>query len=302
MKVLHSLLLALPALSAAYSRLAGMKSKTEMEKYLCARHAEADVEAAVPKERQLIPNVVSGLVGGFLGSVTNIIDPNYKHPKPGYEFQAPGPILDATTRGFSMGTDLASVLPVLPSSWSVTLRLRALFLAPYYYNGCGDSHHFSSRLFMQNVGFAAADSSKQFPLDVMGSQYAANAYASGVANYESISSIVGAQFPNSWYRRATPYGAVQTLIDGFLTIYPRSIIVPGVAQVGHPNLSVQILLCDVYQGINSITPLAPGGDNLLFPNASQTSGPGANPAKSDSKTGKNVYNKVYFTGALTPAY
>lgn len=96
--------------------------------------------------------------------------------------------------------------------------------------------------------------------------------AGGVANAKSILSIIGAEFdkstgefkyvpekwPENWYRRATPYGAVQALTDGFLQIYPRNIIVPGASQVGTPNLSVQTLLCDVYQGINSVTPLILG--------------------------------------------
>jgi hypothetical protein len=222
-------------------------------------------------------------------------------------------------------------------------------------------------------------------MDVMGSQYAANAQfsktynpyiyyfpfpqivslgafafypnffsngtygAGGVPNYESISSIIGAQYdkstgnfkyvperwPKNWYRRATPYGAVQTLTDAFLQIYPRNIIFPGVGQLGTPNLNVNTILCDVYQGFNSITPLALAGDvqdveqaatwalskltpligagttlgcvantlspntNFLFPNASQTGGPGNEPPASDANTGNNVYNKVYFTSAPT---
>ena len=98
-----------------------------------------------------------------------------------------------------------------------------------FYLGCGDSHDLSSRLFAQNVGYAAADRKKQFTIDAMANQYAANAKFSqyynsylyyfpfpsivslgafvfyptffsngtyefgGVANYESISSILGAQ-------------------------------------------------------------------------------------------------------------
>jgi hypothetical protein len=171
--------------------------------------------------------------------------------------------------------------------------------------------------------------------------------AGGVPNYESVSSIIGAKYdkktgefkyvperwPENWYRRSTPYGAVDVIIDAFLKIYPRNIIVPAASQVGTPNLSVQTLLCDVYQGLNSITPLALAGalettsegvtwalskltpilgpgtalgcplstlspnQNIFFPHANQTGGPGKTPP--GSKTGNNVYNKIYFTKAPT---
>jgi len=98
-----------------------------------------------------------------------------------------------------------------------------------YYLGCGDNHHLSSRLVKQNIGFVAEDPDKEFSLNAMGNQYAANsAYsqknnpflyyfpfpsivslggyvfypnfmsngtykAGGVANYESITSIIGAK-------------------------------------------------------------------------------------------------------------
>jgi hypothetical protein len=172
--------------------------------------------------------------------------------------------------------------------------------------------------------------------------------AGGVPNAKSILSIIGAEYdsktkefkyvperwPENWYRRDVPYGAVQALTDGFLQIYPRNIIVPGAAQVGTGQLTVQTLLCDVYQGINSITPLILGGTeeniakgvscalsvldpvlsktalgcpdsvvspNLLFPNSQQVGGP-VNPPKvpSDAWTGNNVYNKVYFGGDKAP--
>jgi hypothetical protein len=169
--------------------------------------------------------------------------------------------------------------------------------------------------------------------------------AGGVANAKSILSIIGAEYdsssgefkyvpekwPENWYRRATPYGAVQALTDGFLNIYPRNIIVPGASQVGTSNLNVQTLLCDVYQGINSITPLAVGGTeeqvakgvswalsvldpvlggtalgcpdnvvspNFLYPQRAQSGGPtNPPPVKADGNTGDNVYNKIYFTAA-----
>lgn len=173
--------------------------------------------------------------------------------------------------------------------------------------------------------------------------------AGGVANAKSILSIIGAQYdktsgeftyvpekwPENWYRRATPYGAVQAITDAFLNIYPRNIIVPLAGQVGTANLSPQTILCDVYQGLNSITPLALGGteetvakgvswalsvldpvlggtalgcpDNDLSPNflypQSQTQGGPTNPppVKADGNTGDNVYNKVYFkTSPVNP--
>jgi hypothetical protein len=171
--------------------------------------------------------------------------------------------------------------------------------------------------------------------------------AGGVANYKSIMSIIGAEYdqktgefryvperwPENWYRRATPYGAVQALADGFTQIYPRNIVVPGVPQLGTPNLSPQTILCDLYQGLNSITPLGVAGTlerttkavswalsvldpvlkntalgcpnnvvspNFLFPQASRVGGPTtAPPVKADGNTGDNVYNKIYFTQAPT---
>lgn len=98
-----------------------------------------------------------------------------------------------------------------------------------FYLGCGDNHHLSSRLFKQNVEFASQDPNKEFSIDAMANQYAKSAEfsqdnnpylyffpfpsivtlgafvfypnffangtygAGGVANYESISSIIGAK-------------------------------------------------------------------------------------------------------------
>ena len=140
-----------------------------------------------------------------------------------------------------------------------------------YYLGCGDNHHVSSRLFKQNIKHVLNDPNHEFSLDAMGNQYAESATfslannpylyyfpfpsivslgafafypnffsngtyrAGGVANYESISSIIGAQYnedsgefeyvperwPENWYRRATEYGAVDALADGFGVIYPK---------------------------------------------------------------------------------
>jgi len=172
--------------------------------------------------------------------------------------------------------------------------------------------------------------------------------AGGVANAKSILSIIGAEYdkstgefkyvperwPENWYRRATPYGAVGALTDAFLQIYPRNIIVPATSTVGTPNFSPQTLLCEVYQGINSITPLALGGTseqvakgvtwaanvlgnvlgpgtalgcpdnaispNFLFPQRAEAGGPTTPPpVRADGNTGDNVYNKVYFKSPPT---
>ena len=315
-----------------------------------------------------------------------------------------GQVLDASSRGFNMGTDLATVLATFAVLANGDIDTQSFYLGAGkngigglnrhstveadvsptredYYNGCGDNHHLSSRLVKQLVGFAAQDTNKEFSLDTMAKSYAQSAGfskknnpfiyyfpfpqivslgafafypqffsngtygAGGVANAKSILSIIGAQYdsksgeftyvpekwPENWYRRATPYGTVQALIDGFLTIYPRNIIFPGAAQLGTGNLTPQTLLCDVYQGLNSITPLALGGteertakavtwalkvlgpvlrgtalgcpDNVISPNflfpQSQTRGGPTNPppVKADGNTGDNVYNKVYFKNA-----
>ncbi|EMC93813.1 hypothetical protein BAUCODRAFT_75194 [Baudoinia panamericana UAMH 10762] len=253
-----------------------------------------------------------------------------------------------------------------------------------YYLACGDNHHLSSRLFQQNVQAAAANPTKQFDLVTMGTQYASNAAfslknnpylyyfpfpsivslgafafypqffsngtygAGGVANYESISSIIGAKFNKTsgqfsfvpekwpsqgWYRRATPYGAVQALIDGFTIIYPRYPVPMAVPQLANPaNLNVNTILCDIYDGINSITPLALGGTEQevatavswalsklegvgispsvlgcsignispnFYPNMTQAGGPMNLPPAQQANTGNNVYNKTYFCNAPT---
>lgn len=170
--------------------------------------------------------------------------------------------------------------------------------------------------------------------------------AGGVANYESISSIIGAhlnektghfeyvpeKWPTNWYRRATPYGAVQAVVDILDSIYPRYLLLPGVSQ-SLQNLNATTLLCSVYQGLNSVTPLALaedekdvasgiswalskldpffGGtalgcpDSALSPNvplyasSSRTGGPLKTPSAQAANEGNNVYNKVYFTAAPT---
>ncbi|KAK5172259.1 uncharacterized protein LTR77_003897 [Saxophila tyrrhenica] len=253
-----------------------------------------------------------------------------------------------------------------------------------YYLGCGDNHHLSSRLFKQNVALAAQNPSKEFDFETMGNQFAMNADfslknnpfiyyfpfpsivsvvaynfypqffsngtfgAGGVANYESISSILGAKlnkktgefqyvperFPDNWYRRATPYGAVQALTEGFTGIYPYNPVPMPIPQIGTDNFSPQTLLCDIYNGINSITPLALGGaleqtgDTIswavqklidvgldattlgcpknsispnfkLYPNKKQKGGPLRLPRSQYRWTGSNKYNRVYFTEAPT---
>jgi hypothetical protein len=136
-----------------------------------------------------------------------------------------------------------------------------------FYLGCGNNHALSSRLVQQNIFYASQ--SDGFTLDAMGNHYAKSATfsqknnpylyftpfpsivalgafvfypnfmsngtygAGGVPNYESISSIIGAdydpntgnfaykpeRFPDNWYRRATPYGVSQTLTDVLAHIY-----------------------------------------------------------------------------------
>lgn len=96
-------------------------------------------------------------------------------------------------------------------------------------------------------------------------------YGAGeLANYKSVMSITGAEYndktgefkyvpenwPENWYRRATRYGTVQALIDAF---YHRTVVGPDAAEVSTPNLSVQTLLYDVHQGINSIASLVLSG-------------------------------------------
>lgn len=163
------------------------------------------------------------------------------------------PSLTLHRRGFNMGADLSALLATFAvltdgdiesESWYLgsapgshvgglnrhdTVECDISVNREDFYLGCGDNHHLSSRLFAQNVGFAAQDPDKQFTVNTMGNQYAANAKfsqtnnpylyyfpfpsivslgafvfypnffsngtygAGGVANYESISSIIGAK-------------------------------------------------------------------------------------------------------------
>jgi len=445
MRFTQAITLALPAITAAYPGMTGASSRAEMEQYLRAemqreqlanRAAEAQLGGLLSPVGNLLESL-GDIVDGLLSSVGQaIVKQDNKRPEPGYEFKDPGPndsrgpcpglnllanygylprdgyvnygqVLEATARGFNMGTDLATVLATFAVLGSGDLDGLSFYLGSGkngigglnrhsvveadvspnredYYLGCGDNHHLSSRLVKQMVGYAAQDPKKEFSMDVLAKHYAKSAGftkdnnpfiyyfpfpqivslgafafypqffsngtygAGGVPNYKSIMSIIGAEYdanakefkyvperwPENWYRRDTPYGAVQAIADGFLQIYPRNIIVPGAAQVGTGKLSVQTLLCDVYQGINSITPLVLGGTeeniskgvswalsvldpilsktalgcpdsvispNFLYPNSQQEGGP-ANPPKvpSDEWTGDNVYNKVYFGGSSPP--
>ncbi|KEQ74393.1 hypothetical protein M436DRAFT_44378 [Aureobasidium namibiae CBS 147.97] len=401
------------------------------------------------REPQLLSGLtdtVGGVVGslvndvrGLLGSIAEgILNPDDKRPEPGYEFQAPGAgdsrgpcpglnllanygylprdgyvnygqILEATARGFNMGTDLATVLAVFSILADGDIATESFYLgagpgnvgglnrhstaeadiSPHredYYTGCGDNHHVSSRLVKQGVDIIKAGSGK-YDMSAMAQQYAKNADfskkynpflyafpfpqivslgafafypqffsngtygAGGVPNYESVSAIVGWQlnektghfeyvperWPENWYRRSFPYGAVEALTDAFLQIYPANIVVPGASQLLTPNFNVTNILCDVFQGIRSITPLGLAGDekdageaadwalsklspvlgvgalgcsldtlspdydgdSILFPSASQTGGPINSPSAQASNAGNNVYNKVYFTAAPT---
>ena len=312
-----------------------------------------------------------------------------------------GQVLEATARGFNMGPDLAAVLAtfavltdgdIITETWNLgegtgglgglnrhsTVEADVSPNREDYFNGCGDNHHLSSRLFKQNVEVAGKSKDKDFGLDTMGDHFALSSAFSknynpylyyfpfpsivsfaafafypqffsngtygfgGVANYESISSIIGAKWsekdqefiyvperwPENWYRRAFPYTATQALTEGLLFIYAKNPIAMPVAQLGTPNLNATTFLCNVYQGLNSVTPLGLAGtaeevyakvtwaiakldpyfkdtilgcptstisQNFLFP--PQNGGPLAPPPAVRANTGDNVYNKIYFKKA-----
>lgn len=107
----------------------------------------------------------------------------------------------------------------------------------------------------------------------------------------------------------------------------------AIPQLGSDNLNVKTILCDIYQGINSIAPLALAGEvetgaagvswalgklaavglsdtvlgcpqnelspNTLYPNRTMEGGPLSAPKSVQKNIGNNVYNKVYFTDAPT---
>ncbi|KAK3114655.1 hypothetical protein LTR53_006826 [Teratosphaeriaceae sp. CCFEE 6253] len=361
------LLLTLPALGLAYPGMMGAGSREEMLDILVEkRNAEA---ASKLEERQVLSSLigtVANLVGdvkGLLGSVASAVNPSNKRPESGYVFQEPkstdsrGPcpglnllanygylprdghvnfeqVVEATARGFNMGTDLSTVLLVFAILTDGDIPTQSFYLGTGpngvgglnrhstveadispnredFYLGCGDNHHLSSRMFAQNVAYAVKDSSKQFSLAVMSKQWAANAAfsvknnpylyyfpfpsivataaynfypqffsngtygAGGVANYESISSIIGAKFnektgqfsyvperwpAKGWYRRATPYGAAQALTEAFTLIYPSYPVSMVFPQLQGGNFNAATALCYIYQGINSLTPFALAGE------------------------------------------
>lgn len=102
-------------------------------------------------------------------------------------------------------------------------------------------------------------------------------------------------------------------------------------QLGSDNLNAKTVLCDIYMGLNSITPLDLAPDvqqgaaaitwaidalasvglsktvlgcpntsySPLYPNATQEGGPLNPPPSVVRNSGNNVYNKIYFTDAPT---
>ncbi|KJY00712.1 aromatic peroxygenase like protein [Zymoseptoria brevis] len=332
---------------------------------------------------------VSGLlddVSGLLGSVASSINPDNKRPESGYEFMEPGPndsrgpcpglnllanygylprnghvtssqVIEAVSRGFNMGADLATVLAVfavLPDgdietqSWWLgagpnnfgglnrhsTVEVDISPNKEDFYNGSGDNHHISSRIFKQNVEFVKQDPNKEFSYDVMRRQYSANAAfskqynpylyyfpfpsivsvvafnfypeyfsngtygAGGVANYESISSIVGAKYdkktgdyeyvperwPENWYRRATPYGA------GLNSITPLAIAGQSRAAQASLTWALGKLIAVGLDGTTLGCPKTTISQNF-YPDVK--GGPLQPPPVQSKNNGNNVYNKVY---------
>ncbi|EUC40366.1 hypothetical protein COCMIDRAFT_41289 [Bipolaris oryzae ATCC 44560] len=346
MRFAPTVALALPAIAAAYPGKMGPTSRAEMEQQLLAQMESEDLakRAAEPQLLKPVGNLLGSLgdlVDGLLTSVGQaVVKKSNRHPEPGFEFKAPGPndshgpypglnllanygylprdgyvnfgqVLGTTARGFNIRVDLATVLATFAVWGGGDLDGISFYLGSGKdgiadvspnredcYNSCGENHYISSRLVKRMVGFATKDPKKELSMN------------------------------ENWYRRDTPYGVVQTIADGFLAVYPRSIIVPGAAQVGTPNLSVQTVLYDMYQDLNSIAPLALGdtGENVakrvswallvldlllsktalgcpdrvislnfLFPGSQKEGGPVNLPrVLSDRWIGNNVYGKVYF--------
>nr|POE49013.1 aromatic peroxygenase [Quercus suber] len=326
-------------------------------------------------------------------------------------------VVEAVARGFNMGADLAVVLATfailtdgdpVTETWYLgagpgnvgglnrhsTIEVDISPNKEDFYLGCGDNHHISSRMFEQNVKFAAQDGNKEFNYAVMARQYVSSVMCGKIRTWEltnqrygansrfsqqynpyiyyfpfpsivsvvafnfypeyfsngtfglgGVANIIGAKlnkktghfeyvperWPENWYRRATPYGAVQALTDGFTSIYPANPVPMPIAQVGTPNLNVTTILCDVYQGLNSVQPLALAGlteavesdiswalgkladvglsdtdlgcptstisTNFLYGNMTTEGGPLGPPPNVYANTGNNVYNKTYFCSA-----
>ncbi|GKT68989.1 hypothetical protein ColTof4_01412 [Colletotrichum tofieldiae] len=78
--------------------------------------------------------------------------------------------------------------------------------------------------------------------------------AGGVGNYESISPIIGAKYDDRTGESQTGAAALQTVLEGLLDIYIRDTAVTGVAQLETANLNATTVLCDLYQGMNSVVP------------------------------------------------
>lgn len=104
-----------------------------------------------------------------------------------------GQVLEASARGFNMGADLATVLCIFAVLADGDIETESWYLGSPpdgvgglnrhstietdispnredFYLGCGDNHHLSSRMFSQNVGFAAKDANKEFSYDTMRKQ------------------------------------------------------------------------------------------------------------------------------------
>lgn len=128
------------------------------------------------------------------------------------------------------------------------------------------------------------------------------------------------------------YGAVAAPTEAFVDIYPLNPITPAVSQLFTESLSAATVVCDLYQGIESVTPLVLSGTeaeiaaavtwaqskfttylngtiagcststlstDYFYPNSSSEGGPLNPPASVTKNVGNNVYNKIYFTAAPT---
>jgi hypothetical protein len=147
MRLTQAITLALPALAAAYPGMSGTNSRQELEDYLRAeiKRDETERRDAEPQILNPVGTLLGALgdtVSGLLNSVGQaIVVKSNMRPEKGYNFQAPdsgdsrgpcpglnllanhgylprdglvnmGQVIEATARGFNMGTDLATVLTV----------------------------------------------------------------------------------------------------------------------------------------------------------------------------------------------